>query len=396
MNRSVRVALTVLAVAGGFPRTLCADAAPTDNPALPAANIRNLPPEMRLTALTARAPDPPDNPATPAKIALGRLLFFDPILSSGKDVSCATCHNPRFGWTDGRATPVGAGGSGAGSARTFHGPASLPVLTRNVPTILNVGFNGLVTGAKLDPAAAPMFWDARARSLERQVFTPLASLGEMRGEDCPEGRAVAEAVSRVGAVAGYRERFQATFGPTTNRIVTAEHLAQAIAAFERSLVTPRTAFDRFLEGDTSALNAEQRRGLRVFQDAGCIQCHGGPMLSDYKLHFIRVPDSTTDGRRPFRTPTLRNLRHTAPYMHNGGLRTLRDVLAFYDQLAEAVSETLDGGDKTQQPPLDPLLNQLDLNPEDFPALEAFLDTLSNDDYDRSFPVKVPSGLGVVP
>jgi cytochrome c peroxidase len=260
---------------------------------------------------------------------------------------------------------------------------------------LNVGFNGLVAGAKLDPATAPMFWDSRAQSLEQQIFTPLTSSGEMRGDDCPQDQAVAAAVARVRAIGEYRERFEAAFGQAADPAVTAEHLTQAIAAFERSLVTPRTAFDRFIAGDTSALNATQQRGRRIFQDAGCQQCHGGPMFSDFKLHFIGVPGGTTDGRRLFRTPTLRNLRHTAPYMHNGSLRTLRDVLIFYDQLADAVSETLDGGDQTQQPPLDPLLKQLNLNPDDFPALEAFLDGLSNDDYEQDVPATVPSGLAVV-
>ncbi len=361
------------------------------------AGVSPVPAEMQLAVLPARSPDPANNPATAARVALGRLLFFDPILSSARDVSCATCHNPQFGWTDGRATPIGTGGSGAGSARTFQGPASLPMLVRNVPTILNVGFNGLVANSQFDPTQAPMFWDARVRSLEQQVFAPLTSLGEMRGEGRSEDRSgAADILLRVRAIGEYREQFQLVFGGGTNTAVTVEHLTQAIAAFERSLVTPHSAFDRFLAGDESALNAAQRQGLRVFQDAGCIQCHGGPMFSDYKLHFIGVPDNAADGQRAFRTPSLRNLRQTAPYMHNGGLRTLRDVLAFYDQLAEAASETLDGGDHTRQPPLDPLLKQLNLNPADFPALEAFLETLSSDDYDRSIPANVPSGLALTP
>jgi cytochrome c peroxidase len=349
---------------------------------------------MRLGASPLTAPEPTNNSATAARIALGRLLFFDPILSSTRDVSCATCHHPRFGWSDGRATPIGVGGDGVGPGRTFRGPASLPLIARNVPTILNVGFNGLVAGASPDPAAAPMFWDSRVRSLEQQVFTPLASLGEMRGDDCPEIEAVAQAVLRVRAIAGYRERFRTAFGQTAGEAVTPERLAQAIAAFERSLVTPRSPIDRFLQGDPSALNVGQQRGLRIFQDAGCIQCHGGPMFSDFQLHFIGAPDSTPDGRREFRTPTLRNLRYTAPYMHNGSLRTLPDVLAFYDQLAEAVSETLDGGDTETQPSLDPLLKQLSLNVENIPALEAFLATLNDEDYSHTAPATVPSGLPV--
>ena len=217
----------------------------------------------------------------------------------------------------------------------------------------------------------------------------------MCGDACTENEAVAQAIQRVRAIGEYRERFEETFGQSDGQSATPEHLAQAIAAFERSLITPRTAFDRFVEGDELALNAEAQRGLRVFQDAGCIQCHGGPMFSDFKLHFIGVADSTTGGQREFRTPTLRNLRHTAPYMHNGSLRTLRGVLIFYEELAEAVSETLDGGDTATHPRLDPLLQQLNLNAEDFPALETFLDALNNNDYNQNAPTKVPSGLPVI-
>ena len=148
-----------------------------------------------------------------------------------------------------------------------------------------------------------------------------------------------------------------------------------------------------MNGLTFALNAGQQRGLRVFQDAGCIQCHGGPMLSDYKLHFIGVPDAPA-GRREFRTPTLRNLKHTAPYMHNGSQRTLRDTMIFYEELMDAVGETLDGADDSARPRLDPLLKQLNLNTDDFPALEAFLDALNDDGYDKSEPAGVPSGLPV--
>jgi cytochrome c peroxidase len=353
-----------------------------------------VPPEMRLEALPARAPEPEENPATPAKIALGRLLFFDPILSATKDVACATCHHPRFGWGDGRATPIGANGGGLGLERKFLAVNPRALLLRNAPTLLNVGFNGLVAGVRHDAGAAPMFWDARVQSLEKQVVVPIRSRDEMRGDGCSEAEAIGQAVGRVRAIAEYRDRFSQAFGQPQDEAVTAVHLAQAIAVFERSLVTPGTPFDRFLGGEKSALNAEQQRGLRVFQDAGCIHCHGGPMLSDFKLHFIGVTDGTADGRREFRTPTLRNLGHTAPYMHNGSLRTLRDVLVFYEALSDAVAETLDGGDTTTQPRLDPLLKPLNLNTDDFPALEAFLASLNADRYDQSVPVKVPSGLPV--
>jgi cytochrome c peroxidase len=215
----------------------------------------------------------------------------------------------------------------------------------------------------------------------------------MRGDGCAEGDAVRQALDRVRSDEGYRRKFAEAFGVSVDRGVTAENLARAIAAFERTLIAPNSPFDRFQRGDASALNAEQQRGLRVFQTAGCIQCHGGPMFSDYKLHFIGVTDPTRDGRLEFRTPTLRNLRHTAPYMHNGSLRTLDDVLIFYEQLSDAVSETLDGGDAASHPPLDPLLKLLNLSPAEFPSLTAFLDSLNDDSYDRSTPASSEESKG---
>jgi cytochrome c peroxidase len=352
------------------------------------------PPEMQFEALPWRAPDPADNPSTAGKVELGRLLFFDPILSSTKDVACATCHHPGFGWGDGRSTPVGVGGAGLGPLRTFQGVASLPVLTFNAPSLLNVGFNGLVAGRSLDPGAAPMFWDARVQGLERQALAPIRMLGEMRDEGCAEGEAVPGAVRRVQAIAEYRARFREVFGGEAEKVVTAEHLAQAIAAFERTLVTPDTPFDRFLRGEVGAMNPDQKRGLEVFQSAGCAECHGGPMFSDFQRHWIGVVDGTPSGNRAFRTPTLRNLRRTAPYMHHGSLRTIRDVLLFYEELGDAVSETLDGGDAAAQPRLDPLLRKLHLDPSDFNFLEAFLEALDGSEGLQVVPATVPSGLTI--
>ena len=353
-----------------------------------------VPEEMRLEALPIRAPEPADNPSTPAKVKLGRLLFFDPILSATQNVACATCHHPQFGWADARATPLGVGGAGLGPARSLNGTAGVQPLTRNVPSLLNVGFNGLLAGRPLDAKTAPMFWDSRVQSLEAQVPHPIRSRDEMRGDNCAEAEAVSAAIARVQQIAEYRALFAAAFSQPEDRVVTADHLAKAIAAFERSLVAADTPFDRFMRGNKKPLTTAQERGMRVFQTAGCILCHGGPMFSDFKLHFIGVSDAGPDGRRELRTPTLRNLRHTTPYMHHGGQRTLDEVLTFYERLSDAVSETIDGGDAAAHPPLDPLLQRLDLNAEDFPDLTAFLEMLNDDTYDRSIPAKVPSGLPV--
>lgn len=350
-----------------------------------------IPSEMRWSPLLGLAPSPPDNPTTSNKVELGRLLFFDPILSGNGDVSCSTCHDPRHGWGDGRAASIGVGGLGRGPDRVFLGGQDLPLIHRNAPTIVNVGFNGLVSGVRLDPAGAPMFWDSRVRSLEQQFWVPIRSREEMRGDACSDAEAVARVVTRVRGLSEYRRRFGVAFDCEPDKAVTAETIAKAVAAFERSLVSGRTPVDRFLEGDVTALSEVQQRGWKLFQESGCVQCHGGPMFSDFKLHFIGVPDAAPAGQREFRTPSLRGLRHTGPYMHHGGLRSVRSVLQFYDELADTVSERLDGGDPAGYPRLDPLLKGLRLNPDDFPALEAFLDALSEGSYDQTQPPTVPSG-----
>ena len=306
-----------------------------------------------FAALPPRADPPPDA----RKVELGRLLFFDPILSATKTVSCATCHQPTMGWADGKDVAVG-----------------LAPLKRNTPTILNTAFN---TGGV-------MFWDNRETTLEAQVRHPILTREEMRGDVCEERDALDLATRRVSEHPAYAERFREAFGGG----VTFARLASAIAAFERSLVTSDTPFDRFMRGEKSALNPAQQRGMKTFTQAGCQHCHGGAMLSDFKLHVIAAPGE----RQAFRTPSLRNLTHTAPYMHSGSLRTLDDVLLFYEQLMDEASETIEGGDKATHPPLDPLLRHLDLKPEDFPDLKAFLESLSATRYDQTAPATVPSGL----
>jgi cytochrome c peroxidase len=340
-------------------------------------------PSQKLGALPQKHPSPPDNPSTPEKIALGRQLFFDPILSSTGDVACATCHQPAHGWADGRATPIGIGGIGTGPQRALAKGSNMPALLRNTPSILNVGFNGIDSEGQCDPSTAPMFWDSRVQSLEAQALVPIRAREEMRGDICTDHEAVDAAIGRLRKTDAYPPLFATAF--PQDPAITSTHLSQAIAAFERSLITADTAFDRFIRGDTKALNALQQRGLNAFQQAGCALCHSGPMLSDYRLHFIAASTSGPDARRELRTPTLRNLKHTAPYMHDGRLQTLREVLVFYEQLMDEVSESLDGGDNTSSPALDPLLKHLNLKAEDFPALEAFLESLSAPTYDQTTP-----------
>ncbi len=336
-------------------------------------------PNTQIEALPKSAALPGD---TPAKIALGRLLFFDPILSATRDVACATCHHPQHGWADGRPTPLGVHARGIGPARKRVQGATFLPLTRNTPTILNAAFNGIESGKPFEPAKSPMFWDNRVHSLEAQALAPIRQREEMRGDVCREAEAVPAMVERLKSIPEYIKLFETE--------ITAEKVTQAIAAYERTLITPDTPFDRFMRGDKTAMTAEQQQGMAAFQKAGCALCHNGPMLSDFKLHAIGLTDSATN-RHEFRTPSLRNLKHTAPYMHHGGSTTLDEVLLFYDRLMDQAAETFEGGDTTL-PPLDPLLRQMNMLPEDHAPIKAFLETLNSDAYNKTVPEGVPSGL----
>jgi cytochrome c peroxidase len=218
-----------------------------------------------------------------------------------------------------------------------------------------------------------MFWDNRVQSLEAQALAPIRQREEMRGDVCSEAEAVPAMVERLKAIPGVCGALQRRNHP--------ERVSQAIAAYERTLITPDSPFDRFMRGDKTAMSGEQQHGMEVFQKAGCALCHNGPMLSDFKLHAIGLTDSATL-RHEFRTPTLRNLKHTAPYFHHGGNLTLEEVLFFYDRLMDQAAETFDGGD-TSLPPIDPLLRKMNMLPEDHAPIAAFLEALNSDDYDKS-------------
>lgn len=339
-------------------------------------------PNTKIEALPRSAALPTD---TPQKVDLGRLLFFDPVLSATHEVACATCHHPQHGWADARPTPLGVHASGIGPQRKLVKGAEFLPLKRNTPTILNTAFNGIASDKTFDPTKSPMFWDNRVQSLEAQALAPVRQREEMRGDVCGEAEAVPAMIDRLQAIPEYVKRFDGD--------ITAEKVTQAIAAYERTLITPDSPFDRFMRGDKTAMSPAQQHGMEVFHKAGCSLCHNGPMLSDYKLHAIGLTDSTTS-RTEFRTPTLRNLKHTAPYMHHGGNLTLEEVLFFYDRLMDQAAETLEGGDVSTLPPLDPLLRKMNLLPEDTPAVLEFLEALNSDDYDKTLPARVPSGLPV--
>ena len=349
-----------------------------------------------LSALTAAVAAPPDNPSTAAKAELGRLLFWDPVLSGGRDVSCASCHHPSLAYADGLDLSIGAGGQGLGSSRRFRvpGAATNALVSRNAQTVLNAAFNGLGPDGHCDPATASMFWDSRAQSLEAQALLPISTQAEMRGPQYPEALALDSVVARLGRIPEYQQRFAAVFGGAAP--VSARNLGRALACFERSLTAADTPYDRYLRGDASALTAEQVQGLTAFVQSGCAKCHSGPMLSDYQPHVLGVADNpkltTSDaGTRnyAFRTPSLRQVATTAPYMHNGTLATLPEVLRFYDAGPRGGRVSLNPNVPTGR--LDPLLPTRVQDPQ---AIVAFLAALSSPEFDRTVPARVPSGLPV--
>jgi cytochrome c peroxidase len=361
-----------------------------------------------LAALPEKAEAPADNPTTPERVALGRLLFWDPILSGEKDVACATCHHPDFGYADGLDLSIGANGVGLGPARAFvEGRAPL-LVKRNSQTVLNVAFNGLTAEGHATPANAPMFWDLRVRSLETQALEPLKALEEMRGGAYPDDRAVPAAVARLNANPEYRRLFARAFRGSTP--VSEANLGRALAAFQRTLVAANAPFDRYMRGDTTAMSADQVRGMGRFQSVGCINCHSGPMFSDFATHVLAVPDSSklsepdsgANKSYAFRTPSLRNLSVTAPYMHNGAFATLPEVVNFYQRISRGGGRGGRGGGgggrglsaQVSRDQIDPLARRLNMRGRGGGQrdLIAFLRALDDPNFDRTIPQRVPSGL----
>ena len=245
---------------------------------------------MSQSRLAAFANSPADNPTSTAKVTLGKMLFYDPILSGKKDVACATCHHPSTGYSDGLDLSIGVNATGFGSTRHFLTPNTIAFVKRNSQTILNTGFNGMNTAGVYNPSTAPMFWDNRTKSLENQSLGPIATLEEMRGNTYSEALALDSVIARLRNITEYRTLFQAAFGNTTQP-VTAVNLGKAIASFERTLITNNSPYDRFQRGDRTALTAQQVQGMQSFRDAGCATCHSGDMFSDYQLHVLSVPDN---------------------------------------------------------------------------------------------------------
>ncbi|NQV23901.1 MAG: c-type cytochrome [Rhodopirellula sp.] len=267
------------------------------------------------SALTASAADvplglkpvpvPKDNPQTTEKIALGKQLYFDKRLSKDNTVSCASCHAPELGFSNGDRFATGVGGAKGG---------------RSAPSVINSAYY------------AQQFWDGRAASLEEQALGPIANPIEM-------ALSIEDAVARLNKIAGYKSQFQKVFGTDAN----SEGIAKAIAAYERTVLSGNAPFDRFKAGDTAALSEAAERGRKLFfGKAHCSACHAGPNFSDHSYHNIGIG---MDAKEPdkgrvvvsklggdtgsFKTPTLREIARTAPYMHDGSLKTLEEVVEHY-------------------------------------------------------------------
>ena len=348
------------------------------------------------SALPAKVKSPKDNPLSNDKVELGRLLFFDPILSGDKDIACATCHHPDNGYAEYRDLSIGTNGQGFGIKRVFKEPNVIPLVKRNAHTILNTAFNGIDTGNKYDPAEGPMFWDNRVVSLEKQALEPLLAFEEMRGPNYEEVEILDEITQRIKDIPEYVQLFSAVF--IEDDAVSAKNIAKAIAAFERTLVTTNTRFDQYMRGDESAISLSERDGFALFNKVGCGKCHNGPMFSDYQSHVIGVPknkkltefDRGIDETFAFRTPSLRNLRFTAPYMHNGQFNSLQEVLEFYEDIAGGKN----GHEAVTREEIDPLIKELDLRDKDMLPIISFLNTLNDTEFDKAMPTSVPSGLPV--
>lgn len=254
-----------------------------------------------IVPLPVKVPQPLGNRNTPEKIALGKALFVDPRLSGNNRISCASCHVAKVAFADGQVFSKGVGGQ---------------VLSRNTPSLLNVGFQN------------ELFWDGRAKSLEEQALIPVESPQEMN-------QPIDELINELKEVPTYQKSFSRAFEDGINTA----NVAKALAAYERSLVSKPSPFDKYLNGDKKALSVPARRGLELFEgDAGCVRCHNGPLLSDGKYYRLGVgrgdigraaiTGKQEDAYR-FRTPSLREVSRTAPYMHDGSKKTLYQVVEYY-------------------------------------------------------------------
>lgn len=290
---------------------------------------------------TAEDPFPAENPYSQPAAALGERLFFDPLLSGGGTMACASCHQPQTGWSENRPRGIGEGGL---------------VMKQRTPTLLNLGGLG------------PLGWDGKFPTLESVAFTPISSPTVM---NLPE----ATLIARLKADSDYVRDFTAIYGPDS---ITRQNVERALATFERTIVSKPAPFDRWLAGDDAALDGAAQAGLRLFAGkAGCVGCHSGRAFTDGSFHDIGVGTGTDIGRATmfpsstklryaFKVPTLRDVALRAPYMHDGSLPSLEAVIDLYDR----------GG--IERPSRSPAIKPLNLSQDEKTALLAFLKTLTAD------------------
>ncbi|VAW31437.1 Cytochrome c551 peroxidase [hydrothermal vent metagenome] len=302
-----------------------------------------------------------DNPTTAAKAELGTLLFFDPVLSENNDIACATCHQPGLGFADGRPLAVGPDDT---------------ELSRNAPGLWNVGY------------AQNPFWDGRITSLEAQAEVPLTHPDEMGVSD------TAALVAELAAIDEYATMFNTAFN---GEDVTLANIENALAAFQRTLISNNSPFDQYAAGNVDALTPSQRRGLALFRSGAtrCFECHTAPTFATDTFRVVGVPSDdlgragvVNDGvQGAFKVPSLRNIALTAPYMHNGSLETLEEVVNFY----------ADGGGRIHgQENIDPFVQGFDLTDQERLDLVAFLYALTDESNMPGLPTAVPSGLPIIP
>lgn len=293
---------------------------------------------------------PKSAPYSPQLVTLGKMLFFDTRLSGKNNLNCASCHNPSFGYEVPVKTPIGA----------THTP-----LKRQAPSLLNMAW------------VAPLFWDGRADTLEEQAAGPISHPDEMDGN-------FIIIVKRLKSSAEYRNYFRYLF-PKTG--ITRENILKAIATYERTIVSDWAPFDKWIEGDETAISDAAKRGFVIFNGAGkCASCHQGWNFTDNQFHDIGLPIKNGDKGRgalepdniyaqhAFKTPTLRNLSHRAPFMHDGSLKKLEDVIDHY------ISGVID------RPSASPLIGNVPLSVAQKFDLVAFLKSLSADRQDVSMPI----------
>ncbi len=351
-----------------------------------APNPIELETENLFGSLPKEVNHPIDNSPTMEKALLGKKLFWDPILSGSKDIACVSCHHPNDGYAEQLDLSIGVGGVGLSENR-MNGVQ----VKRNAPTILNTAYNGISSEGEFNPSEAPMFWDNRSSSLETQALQPILSAEEMRGSEISELDIIDTILLRLQNIPEYVSMFHKVFGESG---ISEENLGKAIASFERSLTANDSKFDQYINGDASALSSLEIRGMINFTEVGCANCHSGPMFSDFELHVLTVPENDKlleadrgDGNFAFRTPSLRNLVQTAPYMHNGIFETLEEVMEFYD---DADDESQNSNVPSQN--RDEKLEQLNIPDDKVASIIAFLKALDDDNFDKEIINEVPSKL----